>query len=114
MTIPFTEKDKAAFTVWVAAMYRVSSEWRDALDDLDSDAFLRDKLVFFEAALGDGVKKPMPSEIENIAATRKVLVAARPIKKGEIFTEENLTVKRPGLQPKYIRDNLRRQKRAAK
>lgn len=49
-----------------------------------------------EAALGDGIKKPSEAEKKNIAIARKSIVAACEIKKGEIFTEENLTAKRPG------------------
>lgn len=49
-----------------------------------------------EAALGDGVKAPTRSERRNIAVVRKSLVAACPIARGELFTPENLTVKRPG------------------
>ncbi len=49
-----------------------------------------------ELALGDGIKKPAASEIKNIAIARKSIVAKRPIKAGELFTEDNLTVKRPG------------------
>jgi N,N'-diacetyllegionaminate synthase len=49
-----------------------------------------------ELALGDGVKRVTPSEKGNIAIARKSIVAARPISKGEIFTEENITTKRPG------------------
>ncbi|MEA1878551.1 MAG: N-acetylneuraminate synthase [Bacteroidota bacterium] len=49
-----------------------------------------------EIALGNGKKEPSPSEIENIPAARKSLVAAIPIKKGALFTSENLCVKRPG------------------
>ena len=49
-----------------------------------------------EKALGDGKKKPSPSEIKNMAVVRKSIVAARRITKGEMFTLENLTVKRPG------------------
>jgi N-acetylneuraminate synthase len=49
-----------------------------------------------EPALGHGRKEPMPSEIKNIPIARKSLVAARPIRKGEVFTEQNLTTKRPG------------------
>ncbi|MBU1196094.1 MAG: N-acetylneuraminate synthase [Proteobacteria bacterium] len=47
-------------------------------------------------ALGDGIKKPSLSEFKNIAVARKSIVASRTIKKGEIFTNSNLTVKRPG------------------
>lgn len=49
-----------------------------------------------EIALGDGVKRPSPSEIKNIAIVRKSIVAARAVRKGEVFTEENITTKRPG------------------
>lgn len=49
-----------------------------------------------EAALGDGVKRPSPSERKNIEIARKSIVARRPIRRGEALTEENLAVKRPG------------------
>ena len=49
-----------------------------------------------EKAIGDGVKKPSPSEIKNIPIARKSIVAKKHIKKGEYFSEDNLTVKRPG------------------
>ena len=49
-----------------------------------------------EKALGDGIKKPSKSEIKNMAITRKSIVALRAIKSGEIFSVDNLTVKRPG------------------
>lgn len=49
-----------------------------------------------ERALGDGIKKPTSSEKGNRAVARKSIVAKRSIQKGEIFTEENVTVKRPG------------------
>ena len=50
-----------------------------------------------EKAMGDGTKKPSPSEIKNIPIARKSLVAKNPIKKAEILSEKNLTVKRPGI-----------------
>ena len=49
-----------------------------------------------EKAMGDGIKRPSPSELKNKPIARKSIVAARNIRKGEPFTEENLTVKRPG------------------
>ena len=49
-----------------------------------------------EKALGNGIKKASPSELKNKPIARKSIVAARDIRKGEIFTEENLTAKRPG------------------
>ena len=49
-----------------------------------------------EKAVGDGIKRVTDSEKGNIAVARKSIVASRDIKKGEIFSEDNLTVKRPG------------------
>jgi len=49
-----------------------------------------------EKALGSEKKKPSPSEIKNMSIARKSIVARRAIKKEEVFTEENITVKRPG------------------
>lgn len=49
-----------------------------------------------ELALGDGRKRPMPSEIGNREVARKSLVAIAPIRCGEPFTSANLGVKRPG------------------
>lgn len=50
-----------------------------------------------ELALGCGLKKPTKSELKNISVVRKSIVASRCIMEGEIFTENNLTVKRPGI-----------------
>ena len=49
-----------------------------------------------EKALGNGIKKPSPSELKNKPIARKSIVAARNIHKGESFTKENLAIKRPG------------------
>ena len=49
-----------------------------------------------EQALGNGIKMPSRSELPNRLVARKSIVAARAIEKGELFTENNLTVKRPG------------------
>lgn len=49
-----------------------------------------------EVALGDGIKRPTPSEVRNKPIVRKSLVASRAIRSGEVFTAENLTAKRPG------------------
>jgi N-acetylneuraminate synthase len=49
-----------------------------------------------EEALGDGIKRPTASEWKNRDVACKSLVAAKAIQAGEIFTEENLTCKRPG------------------
>jgi len=49
-----------------------------------------------EKAMGNGIKKPSPSETKNIPIARKSIVAKTSIKKGEKYSEDNLTVKRPG------------------
>ncbi|MCD4819045.1 MAG: N-acetylneuraminate synthase [Candidatus Cloacimonetes bacterium] len=49
-----------------------------------------------EKALGNGIKKPNKSEIEIMKVARKSIVAKCKIKKGEIFTKDNLATKRPG------------------
>jgi sialic acid synthase SpsE len=49
-----------------------------------------------ERALGDGRKMPMPSELKTMPIARKSLVARGPIKRGERFGTDTLTVKRPG------------------
>ena len=49
-----------------------------------------------EKAMGNGVKQPSPSETKNIPIARKSIVSKKSISKGEQFSEENLTVKRPG------------------
>ena len=49
-----------------------------------------------ELALGDGVKKPSKSEKKNILIARKSIVSISAIKIGDIFTEQNISVKRPG------------------
>ena len=49
-----------------------------------------------QKAMGTGNKTPSPSEQKNIAVARKSIVAACDISEGELLTEENITVKRPG------------------
>ncbi|MCX5855355.1 MAG: N-acetylneuraminate synthase [Deltaproteobacteria bacterium] len=49
-----------------------------------------------ETALGDGIKRPSPSEVKNKSIARKSLVTAQPIKTGEPFSVDNITAKRPG------------------
>ena len=57
-----------------------------------------------ESALGDGIKRLMPSEAENKSKMQKSLVAKRTIKAEEIIQAQDLTCKRPGngLQPKWF------------
>jgi N,N'-diacetyllegionaminate synthase len=54
-----------------------------------------------EKAFGNGIKLSSVSELKNKLIARRSIVAARDIKKGEVFTEKNITVKRPatGISP---------------
>ena len=49
-----------------------------------------------KAVAGSGIKEPSASEMKNKAIARKSIVANTDINKGDVFTEENITVKRPG------------------
>jgi N-acetylneuraminate synthase len=66
-----------------------------------------------ESALGDGQKRPSPSELGTAAAARKSLVSARDLRSGEVLTEELIAVKRPGtglppaMRPHVIGRRLR-------
>jgi N-acetylneuraminate synthase len=61
-------------------------EFRDMVEDIRA----------IEAALGDAGKRMTESEAKNLPIARKSLVAARPIRRGERFSESNITAKRPG------------------
>lgn len=49
-----------------------------------------------EKAMGHGIKQPSPSELPNRAAARKSIVAARPIRRGQVLTHDDVAIKRPG------------------
>ena len=55
-----------------------------------------DSIRHIELALGNGIKQPAESEKKNMAVARKSIIASKDIKAGEIFTDNNLAVKRPG------------------
>ncbi len=46
--------------------------------------------------LGDGIKAPSSSELKNISIARKSIIAKKNIASGEIFSKDNICVKRPG------------------
>lgn len=68
---------------------------RASLDPAELTSMVR-AIRNIEQALGSAEKRPSPSETPNIEIARKSIVAARDIKAGETFTEDNITVKRPG------------------
>lgn len=67
-----------------------------------------------EQGLGNGIKGPTSSEMENMLVARKSLIAAQTVCKGDLFSEENLTIKRPGngISPIYYWDYLGKQSKA--
>ena len=70
---------------------------------LEPDQFKRMVLSIRDVEIlkGDGIKKPRESELDNITIARKSIFAKKIIKSGEIFTEDNIALKRPceGLNP---------------
>lgn len=66
-----------------------------SLDPAEFKALV-DAVRHVEAALGDGRKHVTASEAPNKPVARKSIVAAKPIRAGEVFTADNLTTKRPG------------------
>lgn len=69
------------------------------------------KIRDVEAAFGHGERKPFPPEEKIKLNARKSIVAKNPISKGEAFTENNITTKRPenGLSPMLYWDMLGKQ-----
>lgn len=68
---------------------------RASLDVAEFSAMVR-AIRSVESALGDGVKRPMPSEADTRRVARKSLVAARALKAGERVAAGDLASKRPG------------------
>ena len=68
---------------------------RASLDPVEFGALMR-AIREVESALGDGNKRPMPSEADTRRVARKSLVAARSIKAGERLSASDVAVKRPG------------------
>lgn len=55
-----------------------------------------DCIRHIELALGDGIKRPNPSEMEISKVVLKSIVAKVPVKKGDTLTTDNITIKRAG------------------
>ena len=68
---------------------------RASLEPIEFKAMVR-AIRNIERAMGDGIKRPSPSELKNKSIARKSLVAKKPILAGEVFSKDNVTVKRPG------------------
>lgn len=75
-----------------------SMEGPDHIASLEPDELknMVSGIRLIEKALGDNKKRVTNSELKNKNTARKSIVAKRFIKKGEVFTEDNITTKRPG------------------
>ena len=73
---------------------------RASLDPLELSAMVK-SIREVETALGDGIKRVTRAEKKNALVIRKAIVARIPIRKGDLFTINNITTKRPaeGLSP---------------
>lgn len=67
-----------------------------SLEPLELTAMVKAIRNIEQAMAGNGIKEPSSSEVKNITIARKSIVAACAIAKGEVFSEDNITVKRPG------------------
>ena len=87
-----------------------SSPGPDHAASLEPDGFeeMTQAIREVEAALGDGIKQSRACELPNRDVARKSLVALVPIQRGDVFTPDNLGVKRPGtgLSPTLYWDYL--------
>jgi len=68
---------------------------RASLDPVEFAAMVR-AIRAVESALGDGTKRPMPSELDTRRVARKSLVAARALRAGARLGAEDVLIKRPG------------------
>lgn len=67
-----------------------------SLEPLELTAMVKAIRNIEQAMAGNGIKEPSSSEVKNIFIARKSIIAACTIAKGEVFSEYNITVKRPG------------------
>ena len=70
---------------------------------VDEMKLMVDKIRLFEEMRGNGIKRPMGDERKNRRNNRKSIVCTRNIKEGEVLTETEIDIKRPGygICPKY-------------
>jgi N,N'-diacetyllegionaminate synthase len=70
----------------------------------DELADLIRRLRTLEISLGDGVKRPQPSELDTMKVARRSIVAARTMKSGEQISAADIAIKRPGggLSPERL------------
>lgn len=66
--------------------------------------YLVSKIRLYEVMRGTGIKMPLGDEVKNRKNNRKSIIVTKEVAKGEIITEENVDIKRPGtgIAPKYL------------
>jgi N,N'-diacetyllegionaminate synthase len=67
-----------------------------SLEPDELKAMVQSIRIVEKSIAGSGIKEPSASEMKNIKIARKSIVAKTTIQKGEVFTEDNITTKRPG------------------
>lgn len=117
LTIGYSDHTRGVFSCICAAVMGAEIVEKHFTYDKNADgpdhmlSATRDELKYmverireFEIMRGTGLKLPVGSEILDRALSRKSLISVKPIKKGEIFTESNIDIKRPGsgISPQYI------------
>lgn len=73
----------------------IGPDHKASLDPIEFKDMVK-SIRIIEKSLGDGIKKATKSELGNKEAIRKSIVASKKINAGDLFTEDNLTTKRPG------------------
>ncbi|MDA7576203.1 N-acetylneuraminate synthase [Gammaproteobacteria bacterium] len=66
-----------------------------SLDPIELQSLIH-SIRIVEKSLGDGIKRPSKSELKNIKIARKSVIAKKSIKRGEVFSLNNICIKRPG------------------
>lgn len=98
ITVPIAAVARGALIIEKHFTLDCNMEGPDHASSLEPQelAAMVDAIRDTEKMLGDGIKAPSPSELVNLNAARKSIVAGKAIKAGDILTPENITIKRPG------------------
>lgn len=85
----------------------------DHQSSLESAEFtvMMEQIRRVESALGNGVKRPMPSELDTRSVARKSLVTVRALAQGERLSEADIVIKRPGtgIEPHWLKEVIGRE-----
>lgn len=70
----------------------------------DELKYMVDRIREFEVMRGSGIKAPVGNEVKDRELSRKSLITTCAVHKGDIFSEKNLDIKRPGtgIAPRYL------------